>query len=82
MRFLHQSVPSPSPYVKHRLRQRVCQRSIPCLSSKKNDENTDQAMAINDARSSGEEQGGPAMENIGDTPMVETLQPHRLPVPW
>ncbi len=42
-------------------------------------------MPINAARSPGEGQGGPAMEtvveSIGDTPMPETLQPHRLPVP-
>jgi hypothetical protein len=33
-------------------------------------------MAINAARSEGNSDG-----NINDTPMVETLQPHRLPVP-
>ena len=43
----------------------------PCLSSKENEDNTGQAMVLNGARSKG---------NIGDTPMAETLQPHRLPV--
>jgi len=54
---------------------------IPRLSSKENEENTGQAMVINDARSSVESKAGTSVESIGDTPMLDSLQPHRLPVP-
>ena len=57
-----------------------CPCLIPRVSSK--EENTGQAMAINGARSLGEGQGGASGENINDAPMVETPQPHRLPMPW
>jgi len=45
---LHQSVPSSQNNVKHRLRLALV--SIHYLSSKGNEENTDQAMPINGAR--------------------------------
>jgi len=42
-------------------------------------------MVINALLPPVESKAGPAvetaLENINDTPMVETLQPHRLPVP-
>jgi hypothetical protein len=53
-------------------------RSIHWLSSKENEENTDQAMAINAARSPRRRARRASGENIGDTPKLETPQPHRL----
>jgi hypothetical protein len=52
-------------------------RSILCPSSKENKENTGQAMAINDARSLGGEQGAPAVkETVMETSVTRQWQKH------